>query len=173
MTADETRAVYLVSNTIYGRVGMNSKRHRFQNKAAVVLTIATLVLLVCLSALFGTNPSSNSNDAFASHRYLEENDNDDGNGDEDFSSFSCRYIYNKTPDPGADQCRFASTCNQGEGVMASWVFCSNRVSAFTLFLVISPFLIFWMIILFRLLGSTAEDFFSPALEMFAVKLGLP
>ena len=34
-------------------------------------------------------------------------------------------------------------------------------------------MILWMVILFRLLGSTAEDFFSPSLEMFSVKLGLP
>ena len=30
-----------------------------------------------------------------------------------------------------------------------------------------------MALLFRLLGTTAEDYFSPSLEMFSVKLGLP
>ena len=34
-------------------------------------------------------------------------------------------------------------------------------------------LLLLLTLLFRLLGSTAEEYFSPSLEMFSVKLGLP
>jgi sodium/potassium/calcium exchanger 6 len=37
----------------------------------------------------------------------------------------------------------------------------------------SPPLVLFLIVLFRILGSTAEEFFSPGLEMFSLKLGLP
>eukprot|EP00546_Thalassionema_frauenfeldii_P018297 CAMPEP_0178894700 /NCGR_PEP_ID=MMETSP0786-20121207/165_1 /TAXON_ID=186022 /ORGANISM="Thalassionema frauenfeldii, Strain CCMP 1798" /LENGTH=592 /DNA_ID=CAMNT_0020564825 /DNA_START=398 /DNA_END=2176 /DNA_ORIENTATION=+ len=40
-------------------------------------------------------------------------------------------------------------------------------------MVLAPFLFIWLILLFRMLGSTAEDYFSPSLEMFSTKLGLP
>mmetsp|Transcript_122591 Transcript_122591/g.183350 ORF Transcript_122591/g.183350 Transcript_122591/m.183350 type:complete len:692 (-) Transcript_122591:226-2301(-) len=156
---------------IYRRTVMDPKRHRFHNKAAVGLTIVTLVLLVTLSLIFGEDHSSGND----SGRYLEDNNdnnNDDYNGD--YSAFSCRYIYDKYPDPGAQQCSFARTCNGGEGVWAPWVFCHyDRFTVKTLFLMLSPVMLLWMMTLFRLLGSTAEDYFSPSLEMFSVKLGLP
>merc|ERR1712038_536924 len=38
---------------------------------------------------------------------------------------------------------------------------------------LSPILIIWLVVLFRMLGTTAEDFFSPSLEFFSVKMGLP
>lgn len=40
-------------------------------------------------------------------------------------------------------------------------------------ILISPPLILLMTLLFRILGSTAEEFFSPGLETFSLKLGLP
>ena len=153
---------------------LDPKRHGFQTKSAVLLTIVTMALLVCLAVFYGdpmrewTNASSDE----AIQRFLnEQQDNQDD--DEDYSQFSCRYIYEKTPDPGWSQCRFARTCNGGSGIWAPFVFCSKRFSKVTLFVILSPFLILWMLILFRLLGSTAEDYFSPSLEMFSVKLGLP
>ncbi|KAL3942067.1 MAG: hypothetical protein SGARI_000389, partial [Bacillariaceae sp.] len=78
------------------------------------------------------------------------------------------------PDAGKAQCQFAQTCNGGDGVWASWVFCAPLgLSVWALFLILSPVMIVWMVTLFRLLGSTAEDFFTPSLEMFSLKLGLP
>jgi hypothetical protein len=156
-------------------VQMDPKRHRFHNKAALILTVLSFVLLLTLSVIFGDNPESNRNRN--GQRVLEDaaDNGDDATDDgyDDFSRFSCRYIYEKTPDPGYAQCRFASTCNGGGGVWGSWVFCSNKMSVRNLFFIISPFVVMWVLLLFRLLGSTAEDYFSPSLEMFSVKLGLP
>jgi sodium/potassium/calcium exchanger 6 len=147
--------------TLRQSIQMDPKRHRFHNKAALILTVVSFGLLMTLSFLF-------SSPVYRQQRLLDE-DNED-----DFSQFSCRYIFEKVPDSGYAQCRFAKTCNGGEGIWSSWVFCRyNTMSVRTLFLILSPFIALWMTILFRLLGSTAEDYFSPSLEMFSVKLGLP
>jgi Sodium/calcium exchanger protein len=165
-----------------------STSHRFHTKVSFVLTVATIVLLVILSALFGGNYHDNTttSDSFrssTSSRWLEDNNNNANNDDNsnnnnndngDYSRFSCRYIYDQVPDPGKAQCQFARTCNGGDGVWGSWVFCSPLgMSVWLLFLLLSPVMIVWMVTLFRLLGSTAEEFFSPSLEMFSLKLGLP
>jgi solute carrier family 24 (sodium/potassium/calcium exchanger), member 6 len=122
------------------------------------------------------------------YRWLEENtevgddanSNSNGNLSEngavsqtDYSSYSCHYIFDKTPNAGDDRCQFAHTCNQGSGIWAPFVFCSGKFSANFLTALLSPLILLWMVLLFRMLGSTAEDYFSPALEMFSVKLGLP
>lgn len=171
MSKPVTKPVTQPLRTFRQSVQMDPKRHRFHNKAALVLTVLSFVLLVTLSLIFGESPDIDG------HRVLEDaaanGDDATDDGYDDYSQFSCRYIYDKTPDPGSAQCRFASTCNGGDGVWGSWVFCSNKMSVRNLFLMISPFVVFWMLILFRLLGSTAEDYFSPSLEMFSVKLGLP
>jgi hypothetical protein len=165
-----------------------TSRHRFNNKLAFVLTTTTLVMLAVLSIMYGdnkmNNSSSSSSDALSSNRghvprWLEDAKDDDSNGegddddDTDYSSFSCRYLFDQVPDAGAKQCLFARTCNEGEGIWAPWVFCSSYMGVYTAFAVLSPVVLLWMVTLFRLLGSTAEDFFSCSLEMFAVKLGLP
>lgn len=159
-----------LSSGVVRRVQLDPQRHRFHNKAAVWLTIATLVLLITLSAVFGT---VNNESTHESTRFLEQSADDD-NANGDYSNYSCRYIYDQTPNAGYDQCRFARTCNEGKGLWAPFVFCHyNKSKTINLFLIISPIMIVWMVTLFRLLGSTAEDFFSPSLEMFSVKLGLP
>jgi len=156
---------------VHRQIQLDPKRHRFHNKAACILTLLSCVLLITLSVVFGDHSEFPS-----SGRVLEDagNDDDDNGDNKDFSHYSCRYIYDEAPNPGYAQCRFARSCNGGEGLFASWVFCwYNTASTLTLFLIISPFLVVWMVTLFRLLGSTAEDYFSPSLEMFSVKLGLP
>jgi hypothetical protein len=159
-----------MSRGIIRKIQLDPLRHRFHNKAALLLTVTTFVLLITLSVVFGEFGSSASSTTPSSSRWLEEADYNGGN----FTRFSCRYIYEKVPDAGYEQCTFARTCNDGEGVWAPFVFCQyNKFSTLTLFLAISPIMIVWMVTLFRLLGSTAEDFFSPSLEMFSVKLGLP
>jgi Ca2+/Na+ antiporter len=168
--------------TAVRRVQLDPHRHRFHNKAALMLTVATLVLLATLSVVFGSHKHDEQGD-YSSRRWLEDADdnaNDDVANDDDsqsatdFSKYSCRYIYDQVPGPGYAQCRFAQTCNGGDGVWAPFVFCHwQTVSAATIFFALCPFMLIWMVILFRLLGSTAEDYFSPSLEMFSVKLGLP
>ncbi|KAL3935466.1 MAG: hypothetical protein SGBAC_009026 [Bacillariaceae sp.] len=142
---------------------MDPKRHKFHNQTAVVLTVLSLTLLVTLSLVFG---DTDVDEISFPARLLEDQPSD-------FSDYSCRYIYDEVPNAGYAQCRFASTCNGGGGLWGSWVFCSDKYSVRDLFLMISPLVVLWMMLLFRLLGSTAEDYFSPSLEMFSVKLGLP
>lgn len=165
-----------------------STRHRFNNRLSFILTATTLVLLGVISIIYGDNcPTkssgsssfsslSNQSDAYGSARFLEDADgngnDDDGNNSDDYSRYSCRYIYDQVSEP-QDLCNYAKTCNEGEGVWAPWVFCSSSMSVYTAFAILSPVAILWMVTLFRLLGSTAEDFFSCSLEMFSVKLGLP
>jgi len=142
---------------------LDSQRHDFHTKTAFVLTGVTVLALTLLSVLF-SSPSESS----SSRRRLED-DSDQG----DYSSYSCRRIFDITPDSGQAQCNFARTCNQNDGVWAPFVFCSSMLSTTFLCAILSPIMILWMVLLFRMLGSTAEDFFSPSLEMFSVKLGLP
>jgi sodium/potassium/calcium exchanger 6 len=166
---------------------MMTNSHRFHTKVSFILTVATCVLLATLSVLFGhkidkSTALADTDIRDPSHhhdiRWLEDTTDDDSNNnnnnDGDYSRFSCRYIYDQIPDAGEAQCQFARTCNGGDGVWAPWVFCAPLgLGVWSLFLILSPVMMAWMVTLFRLLGSTAEDYFSPSLEMFSVKLGLP
>lgn len=161
----------MISSRTIQTFQLDPQRHRFHNKVALYLTVATLLLLTTLSIVFG---KFDDDGEVESSRWLEEAADDDGNGNGNYAKYSCRYIYDKVPNAGYEQCRFARTCNDGQGLWAPFVFCHyNKSRAITLFLIISPVIIVWMVTLFRLLGSTAEDYFSPSLEMFSVKLGLP
>ena len=93
----------------------------------------------------------------------------------DFAEFSCGDILKETAVGQAEaRCAFARTCNEGEGCLLPFVFCGAwNMTAATWSLFLSPFLLLWLVLLFQILGSTAEDFFSPSLEMFSRKLGLP
>jgi sodium/potassium/calcium exchanger 6 len=90
-----------------------------------------------------------------------------------FSSYSCSDFYaNTLNSTQEEQCAYAQQCD-GEGMAFAFVFCSSQKSAVTYSLLISPLVLLWLVTLFRVLGSTAEDFFSPALEMLSMKMGLP
>jgi Ca2+/Na+ antiporter len=132
--------------------------------------------------------SQHAHEARAARRQLEENDNNNNNNygynnddnnnnnnddNDEYEAYSCSDLYATTGYDDLDaQCQFAKQCNFGEGLVMSFVFCSQLNSeAYTLLL--SPLWLTALITLFRMLGSTAEDYFSPALEMFSVKLGLP
>ena len=71
------------------------------------------------------------------------------------------------------QCAFARTCNDGDGIFAPLVYCHPTWSPRQLLLLLGPPLLLFLAVLFRILGSTAEEFFSPGLEMFSLKMGLP
>jgi len=109
-------------------------------------------------------------------RNLEDANNNDNNDNDDgeWSDYACDGIFTATDPNTADRCAYAQTCNGGEGLFASFVFCNNSILSTTAWCaVLSPFLLVWLVTLFRMLGSTAEDFFSPSLEMFSFKMGLP
>lgn len=136
---------------------------RFHTRLGVGMTAFSLLLFGVL-ALFTSNSPHYEN---RSRLLLQEGESTD------YSSSSCHDIFESTGvSSSEEQCKFARSCNQGQGIWASWVFCTS--SHFSVWVgVLSPFIIVWLILLFRMLGSTAEDFFSPALEMFSTKLGLP
>jgi sodium/potassium/calcium exchanger 6 len=132
----------------------------FHTKLSSILTFFFVISLGVLSLIFREEP-------------LEHNDErilQDYNGD-DYSGYSCNQMYSITV-PGEQQCLFSKTCNNGEGVFAPFVFCHSWAPS-TYCWLLSPLLLLWLITLFRMLGSTAEYFFSPSLEMFSGKMGLP
>lgn len=141
-----------------------SKRHRFHHQAAYYLAAFFAVSLIAASA-FSKYSGHSTNQV----RLLVNDENEGDDQDFDFASYSCNDIFELAPD---NLCDFAKSCNQGEGIFLSFAFCSG-LSYKVWTMILAPFLFIWMILLFRMLGSTAEDYFSPSLEMFSTKLGLP
>ena len=122
--------------------------------------------------------------SYQHHRHLEEQESDNDSTqviDGDYSSYRCDEIFINTPTPTYDssssstkRCQYASTCDDNEGLLLPFVFCHTSIFSTTAWLILlSPIVILILTLLFRLLGSTAEDYFSPSLEMFSVQLGLP
>ena len=166
--------------------GKSKRRHHGQTKMAVSLTAATLVMVALIGGVSNLMPPKASERAAAIHassefssswmRNLEDANNNDNNDNDDgeWSDYACDGIFTATDPNTADRCAYAQTCNGGEGLFASFVFCNNSILSTTAWCaVLSPFLLVWLVTLFRMLGSTAEDFFSPSLEMFSFKMGLP
>lgn len=146
-------------SAIKRREKLNESR-RHVNRLSLGMMVFTLGSLFVLSILYNQNDSR-----AVTNRILNEQQ-------EDYSSSSCIYLFETVPTPGAAQCAFARTCNGGTGIWAPFVFC-HSTSYVTLTALLTPVILLWMALLFRMLGSTAEDFFSPALEMLSNKLGLP
>ena len=168
------------------RAGKSKRRHHGQTKMAVSLTAATLVMVALIGGVSNLMPPKASERTAAIHtssefssswmRNLEDANNNDNNDNDDgeWSDYACDGIFTATDPNTADRCAYAQTCNGGEGLFASFVFCNNSILSTTAWCaVLSPFLLVWLVTLFRMLGSTAEDFFSPSLEMFSFKMGLP
>lgn len=135
-------------------------RHHFTTKLSFVLTASTLALLGLLSIVYRHGGSDEDDvvtrfleDASADDVYSGTDDNsNNGGGAEDYSQYSCRFIYDQVPDAGDSQCTFARTCNDFEGMWASSVFCSSYFGSYGAFTILSPIILLWMITLFRLLG---------------------
>lgn len=145
---------------------------------AVIGGICTVVPLKAPASFSATRQSDDVSEfSWLSGRSLEDNDNNNGDADDqgddkannndnnngdDWSDYACDGIFLATDPNTADRCSYARTCNGGEGLFASFVFCNNGVLSTTAWcVVLSPFLLLWLVTLFRMLGSTAEDFFSP------------
>ena len=130
-----------------------------------------------------TNENNNENNNVNDNQEAAANNNNNNNGvnDEgDYSSDRCDEIFTKTTSgkstnsEPSQRCLYARTCDEGEGLLLPFVFCHTSVLSTTAwFILLSPVFLLGLAVLFRLLGSTAEDYFSPSLEMFSLKLGLP
>ncbi len=143
-----------------------------QTKTATILTCVTILLFAIVSVtthsvkyLYG--PASTSS-TFEAQRGLE----DYGNGE--YADYTCDDIFEYTEPNSDERCAYAQTCNSNRGLFAAFIFCNTwNLSLKVWVAILSPFLTIYLILLFRMLGSTAEDFFSPSLEMFSMKMGLP
>jgi len=147
------------------------KKNSNQTKLAAIFTSATIALLAIVSLathsvrLFRTGTGTGgTND---NYRFLENDEND-------YSQYTCDDIFVYTEPNSEARCYFAQSCNSSQGLFASFVFCNTwNLSLSTWCYILTPFFTIWLVILFRMLGSTAEEFFSPSLEMFSIKMGLP
>lgn len=165
-----------------------NKKISFVTKAAVLLTFATtaLLLLVTISVhtfqhfngmyntSIRTQYTSHSSSYSDKENIIISNDVPRTLQDEDYSEYTCEDIFSETEAQSEERCAFAKTCNSGNGLLFSFVFCDTfNLSTTAWCATLSPILIIWLVVLFRMLGTTAEDFFSPSLEFFSVKMGLP
>jgi sodium/potassium/calcium exchanger 6 len=175
-----------VSNYTLGR--KDSKKHRKDTTMALWLSLATFgvfIIAIGITKVFdraevSTNVWDNGlskKSGMDSGRRLDDGDNNNNDKqDYDFSGYSCDKIFSVTEANTEERCQFAKTCNDNNGIYCDFIFCTNDdsyLSTYQWFGVLSPFLFVWLVTLFRMLGTTAEDYFSPSLEMFSVKMGLP
>lgn len=149
-----------VVSSLLQRLG--SLSHNVHTRTSYILSAFFLTSLALFSLLFREQHHHEVHDALLSRTLQDYSD---------YSGYSCNQMYSTTAS-GEEQCQFAKTCNNGEGVFIPFVFCQSWSPA-TYCWLLSPFLFLWLVTLFRMLGSTAEYFFSPSLEMFSVKMGLP
>ena len=148
-----------------------STRKFNQTRTATILTCATVLLLAFVSA---TTHTLQLNTDHPSKIDSTRNRNLEDNGDGDYSQYTCEDIFLYTDASSDERCLFAQSCNSSQGLSLSFIFCNTfGLSLGAWCAILSPFLVIWLVVLFRMLGSTAEDFFSPSLEMFSMKMGLP
>ena len=96
--------------------------------------------------------------------------------------------YTHTGNNRFDRCKFAMTCNEGDGILFPSLFCTGdmpsselngvgaskpKIYSYLTSIILIMSLSLMLLILFRLLNSTTDEFFSPGLELFSVRLGLP
>merc|ERR1711862_696909 len=78
---------------------------------------------------------------------------------------------------GVNQCKYAYECggnDNNEGItFFPYLFCIPFYAQLMVIAITCPMLLLLLITFFRVLGSTAEDYLSPGLEMLSCKLGLP
>lgn len=160
-----TEQSYIEEFTTLLKSNDRKKRHSNQTKIATILSCATVALVGAVA--LATHSLNLASDAHIDmERFLNEGDN--------YSEYTCDDIFSVTEANSDARCQFAQQCNGGSGLLGSFMFCNTfNLSLSTWCYIVSPFAIIWLIVLFRMLGSTAEDFFSPSLEMFSMKMGLP
>mmetsp|Transcript_16387 Transcript_16387/g.20021 ORF Transcript_16387/g.20021 Transcript_16387/m.20021 type:complete len:901 (+) Transcript_16387:147-2849(+) len=187
------------TNTMLEMIRNKKKKQSTQTHIAFYLTCATLVLLgVTMVSVHSfqyfypslnpsyvtssnistmTMTSSSSSFNYNNLRNMEEEQQENEYGyemEEDYSAESCDNIFDYTEAASDERCLFAQTCNAYQGLKFSFIFCNALgLSTFAWCFILSPVFIILLVLLFRMLGSTSEDYFSPSLEMFSLKMGLP
>lgn len=159
---------------------VHSRKETSQTKTAVILTGATILLVATVSIMthslglatpVASSTIENQSLSDSSNKYYRTLDENDGGG---YSNYICDDIFLYTQADSEERCEFAQSCNQGLGLFANFIFCGTfGLSLQTWCYILTPFFTIALVLLFRMLGSTAEDFFSPSLEMFSIKMGLP
>jgi len=164
---------------------LRKKKESSTTKTAVVLSCVTVLLVLTVAVathsikyVHGEYDYDHDYDGDYVSRTLEDqNEDGDDNGNDNnnnYSQYTCDDIFELTEPNSANRCSFAKTCNSNQGLFAAFVFCNTwNLNLITWCSILCPFLTIWLVLLFRMLGSTAEDFFSPSLEMFSMKMGLP
>jgi len=164
-----------------GRHRPISRRAMAKNWTTLVTATSTLIYIIVVVVLVVKPPDYHGN----RHRDLSHSNG--GALPRDFSEYSCEDLndlLSSTPDneeskmkhfssSATAKCDFARTCNDGEGIFAPVVYCHPTLSTRTLMILLGAPLALFLAVLFRVLGSTAEEFFSPGLETFSLELGLP
>ncbi|KAL0053639.1 hypothetical protein WJX82_008689 [Trebouxia sp. C0006] len=77
--------------------------------------------------------------------------------------------------PAADQCRFAQEHCLSESLVnyVQLYYCHVKPAGYVAICLLQAACVFTLLLLFRILGSTAENFFSPILTQLSQELGLP
>ena len=172
----EWRATDFYSASSQTEVGhLTNNHYNNHNQYLEVNEFAELLSDRSVRRLDDNGNENNVNDA---NNNNDNNNNEDNGGD--YSADRCDEIFTKTTtgkssnSEPSQRCLYARTCDEGDGLLLPFVFCHTSILSTTAWvIVLSPILLLGMAVVFRLLGSTAEEYFSPSLEMFSFKLGLP
>jgi len=163
--------------TSLSRTAMDHTRHRFQTKMSLCMTAGVVLVLGVLSLHAAYLQDDAHPTTSTTMRFLQDNNNNNNVQDDSssYKSYSCNDLFTIAPNTGSDeQCQFARECNGGDGVWLPFVFCQKfGLGTMAWCGILSPFVLVWLVLMFRLLGSTAEDYFSPSLEYFSLKAKLP
>jgi len=92
-------------------------------------------------------------------------------GTECTPSDKCADIFEESKRCGLSTCEFARQCGEDGNAYLTFYVCDSTNGASKGFYL--ALLVVWLVLLFVLLGSTADDFFAPTLEQFSRDMGLP
>ena len=153
-------------------------RRRRETASVVILLVPLFAIVLCAALLlnvedgvFGVAGAGGRRLNKESHNHLKE-----AKRSHDFSVYSCEEMSDLPEKMLLSHdvvCDFARTCNEGDGLFVPLVYCHPTLPPHTIFLLLSLPLTVLLVVLFRILGSTAEEYFTPGLETLSLRLGLP
>ncbi|BDA43166.1 probable mitochondrial sodium/calcium exchanger protein [Coccomyxa sp. Obi] len=132
-----------------------------------LLCLTSIVLLTCTACL--ASQESKISPSISIGRFLLDVENDANKAEQ----ASCNAV--KHLPEGSSECEYVKE-NCAKGSIISYVeiyFCYVRPAGQLPIILYQVACILWLLLLFRVLGSTAEEFFSPILTQLSQELGLP